>query len=255
MLKISFAKGLMLAGSAAAMVLTAVPVQAQLEQALSTAQQSTRNSQQAQKQVDAADDRASSAKREYVAVLQQKDNVELFVKQQDIYLQSQQGELDSLRFQLGTVEQIKQGMAPMMLRMVVELEDAVRADLPFRMDERLSRIERVKAYMADPDVSPAEQYRQILNAYKIEVNYGMGIDSYEGAHPTDAGQYVNFLRYGRLSLMYMTKDESEIGRYNMESGEWDVLDGAEAISVRRAIRVALGEAAPEMLSAPVVMGQ
>jgi hypothetical protein len=141
-----------------------------------------------------------------------------------------------------------------MLKMAAELEDSVNADLPFRLAERKARIERIKNVLADPEISPAEQYRQVLNGFKIEVTYGQGLDSYEGAHPTRPGNVVNFLRFGRTALLYISKDESEIARYNLSTRSWDVLDGAEALALRKAIRVANGEAAPEVVFAPVVVG-
>jgi hypothetical protein len=168
---------------------------------------------------------------------------------------SQESEIVSLRRQLGTVDQIKQGMSPMMLRMTVALEDSIKADLPFNINERLARMASVKAVLGDPDISPAEQYRRVLNAYKIEVTYGMGIDSYEGAHPTKAGNVVNFIRFGRTSLVYVSKDESEIAIYNLGNKGWDVLSGADAIQLRQAIRIAKGEAAPGVVFAPVLAGQ
>ena len=81
--------------------------------------------------------------------------------------------------QLGTVDQIKQGMSPMMLKMAAALEDSIDNDLPFNLKERKARMEDVKNTLVNPDVSPAEQYRRVLNAFKIEVSYGQGIDSYE----------------------------------------------------------------------------
>ncbi len=233
----------------------AAPASAQLESALSTAKASTAASASSQAQVAKLDDEADSMVREYRAVLQQKDNISLFVDQQDIYLQSQKGEIDSLNTQLNTVESIKQGMVPMMLKMAAAIEDAIKEDVPFRRAERLERVERLHKTLADPDVSPAEQYRQVLNAFKIEVAYGQGLDSYEGAHPEKPGNVVNFLRYGRVALVYMSKDESEVARYNIESKSWEQLDGGQALSVRKAIRVAKGEAAPDIVYAPISAGQ
>jgi len=184
-----------------------------------------------------ADDAADSAIREYRAVLQQKDNIALFVDQQDIYLRSQTAEIDSLNNQLDTVEQIKQGMSPMMLKMAAALEDSVNADLPFRLA-----------------VSPAEQYRQVLNGFKIEVTYGQGLDSYEGVHPTRPGNVVNFLRFGRTALLFISKDETEIARYNLETKSWDPIDSNQAIPLRKAIRIAKGESAPDLVFAPIVVG-
>ena len=249
MLKSSIAKRLMLATAAGLMMAT--PAIAQLDSALNTAKASTSASSASQQRVERLDDEADTAIREYRAVLQQTDNIALFVAQQDIYLQSQKSEIASLNRQLGTVEQIKQGMSPMMLKMAVEIEDAIKSDMPFNLAERLARVERVKNTLADPDVSPAEQYRQVLNAFKIEVSYGQGIDSYEGMHPTKPGNVVNYLRFGRVSLVYMTKDESEVGRYNIDTRSWDVLNGADALALRKAIRISKGEAAPDVVFAPV----
>lgn len=252
MLKSSIAKRLMLAGIAAGMLAT--PAMAQLDTALSIAKQSTSAAAASQRQVEQLDDQADNAVREFRAVLQQKDNIELFVAQQDIFRASQESEIASLRRQLGTVEQIKQGMSPMMLKMAAALEDSIRTDLPFNINERLARIENVKSVLGDPNVSPAEQYRRVLNAYKIEVTYGMGIDSYEGAHPTTAGNVVNFIRFGRTSLVYISKDEKDIGIYNLGSKSWQNLEGADSIQLRQAIRIAKGEAAPGLVFAPVLTG-
>jgi len=252
MLKSSIAKRLMLAGIAVGMLAT--PVQAQLDTALSVAKQSTAAAAAAQQEVERLDDTAGGAALEYRAVLQTTDNVRLVVARQDIFKASQDSEIASLRSQLGTVEQIKQGLSPMMLRMAYSLEDSVRSDLPFNINERLARIEDVKQKLSDPAISPADQYRRLLNAYKIEVNYGLGIESYEGAHPKRPGNVVNFIRFGRTSFVYVSKDESEIAVYDLEAGDWRNLEGANAIQLRQAIRIAKGEAAPGLVFAPVLTG-
>ena len=249
MLKSSIAKRLMLAGITAGMLVT--PAYAQLDTALSVAKSSTAAAAASQQRVEQLDDQADTAIREFRAVLQQKDNIELFVAQQEIFKANQDQQITSLNGQLNSVETVKQGMNPMMLKMAAELEDSIKGDLPFNINERLARIEDVKAVLGSPDITPAEQYRKVLNAYKIEVTYGLGIDSYEGAHPTRPGNVVNFVRFGRTSLVFMSKDESEISRYNLATGEWDELSGADAIQFRQAIRIAKGEAAPNLIYAPV----
>jgi len=251
MLKSSIAKHFLLLGAAG--LIMSGTAQAQLESALNTAKASSSASAASQQRIEGLDDEADQAVREFRAVLQQKDNIALFIAQQDVFLQSQKSEIASLGRQLGTVEQIKQGMSPMMLKMAAVIEDTIKADIPFNLSERLTRVERMKNVLADPDVSPAEQYRQVLNAFKIEVSYGQGIDSYEGMHPTRPGNVVNFLRFGRVSLVYMTKDESEVGRYNLETSSWDVLKGADALALRKAIRISKGEAAPDVVFAPVTV--
>jgi len=49
----------------------------------------------------------------------------------------------------------------------------------------------------------------------------------------------------------MTKDESEVGRFNIDTRSWDVLSGADELALRKAIRISKGEAAPDVVFAPV----
>ena len=234
------------------LLFAAAPAHAQLEQALQEAKSTTAAAAAAQRQIDDLDDRADAATREYAATLQQTDNLQLFVDRQDIFLESQRSELDSLRRQIATVESIKQGVVPMMLRMTVALEDFVAEDIPFRLSERQARVEDMKAILSDPSTSPAEQYRRILNAYEIETNYGYQVESYEGAHPSRPGNVVNFLRFGRTSWVYVSKDESEVAVYDLASRQWTPVSGADGIQLRQAIRVANEEAAPGVIYAPVI---
>jgi hypothetical protein len=249
MSKISIAKHLLLAGVTA--MAFSMPAHAQLEEALRTAKSSTAASAASQARVEQNDDDADSMVREYRAVLQQIDNIQLFVDKQDIYLKSQAKEIGSLNNQLANVENIKRGMVPMMLRMTAAIEDSINGDMPFLMNERQARLQRLKDVLANPNVSPAEQYRQVLNIYKIEVAYGQGLDSYEGPHPTKDGMKVDYLRYGRLALVYMTKDEKDIGYFDMSDRTWKDVPGNQALSIRQAIRVANEEAAPEVVIAPM----
>jgi len=162
MLKSSIAKRLMLA-SVAGLFMTS-PAFAQLESALTSAKASTSASAASQQRVESLDDEADTAVREFRAVLQQKDNIQLFVAQQDIFLQSQNSEIESLKRQLGTVEQIKQGMSPMMLKMAAAIEDSIKEDLPFNLAERQARVERVKAVLSDPESPQCFQNRGFLRA-------------------------------------------------------------------------------------------
>ena len=53
----------------------------------------------------------------------------------------------------------------------------------------------------------------------------------------------------------MSKDESELALYNMSTRDWDQIGGSQALQMRQAIRIAKGEAAPGIVTAPVILGQ
>ena len=136
--------------------------------------------------------------------------------------------------------------------------------------------------MADDKASAGEKYRNALNVYKIEVNYGQSLEAYKGNHPTsptirqgddrfekedDGSIKINektaqpveafdgdYLRYGRTALVYLSADGSDPLRYDLAAGEWVSVKGAGA-DIRRAIRISYGEVAPGVVMAPVVETQ
>ncbi len=239
----------MLAGACGLAV--AMPAQAQLDQALRIAKGSTAAAAASQQRIDDLDDAADTAVRDYRAILQQIDNMKLFVDQQQIYLDGQKEEIKSLKKQLNSVDAVKRGMVPMMFRMAAEIEDSVNSDMPFKLRERRARLDRMKAALADPGISPTEQYRQVLSVYKNEVAYGQGLSSYEGPHPKKAGNKVDYLMVGRMALIYLSKDEKDLGYYDLATKTWKPLDKSWVERLRQAIRVAKGQGQPTMVLAPV----
>ncbi len=79
---------------------------------------------------------------------------------------------------------------------------------------------------------------------------GETIASMADANELQDGDY---LRYGRLSLAYMQNDGSEVYRYNPASKEWTEMTGSRALDVRRAMKMAKGEAPPAVLQAPIYL--
>ena len=73
-------------------------------------------------------------------------------------------------------------------------------------------------------------------------------DSFEYENAFKDGSY---LHYGRLAFIYVQHDSSEAWRYNNDSKEWVQLDGAEVLNARRSVRIAKGESAPGVITAPI----
>jgi len=228
-----------------------VAAQAQLSTAIKTAERSTAAGAAAQARIDRIDDQVGDVVREYRAALQEKDTVALNVDQQKIFLKSQKNEIDSLNTQIERVGVIQAQLLPMMLRMIGSLEAFVANDVPFQMEERNARITKLKELAGDPNQSPAELYRQIINAYQIELSYGNQTTSYSeniliGGEP----RKVEFLRIGRVALIYTDSDQ-KMHIYNKAKGTYEDLPDGYKLDVQSATRIALEQKTPEVFPAPL----
>jgi hypothetical protein len=106
--------------------------------------------------------------------------------------------------------------------------------------------------MERADVTNAEKYRRILEAYQIENDYGRTIESYKGELETGGEtRTVNYLRIGRVALIYQTLDEKEAGAWIKEKGEWLELPNTYRTALRKGFRIARKQAAPDLLRVPI----
>ena len=229
----------------------AVPAQAQLREALNTGEQATRRAEQVQEQINQLDDQRTDLVREYRTVLQRTQAADLYAKQQQLVVESQEEEIASLTEQLGSIDDITAQTVPMLLGMIEDLKAFVAADLPFKMDERQLRLDALDGVMETPNVTPAEQYRLIMDAYQAEMEYGRTISTWQEEIDIDGNPTtVDMFLYGRVALVYMAPN-GKAARYNRASGEWESLPGKYASDITKAIRVAQAKAQQDVLFAPV----
>jgi len=126
-------------------------------------------------------------------------------------------------------------------------------DTPFLKVERQKRVKDLEALMSRADVSTSEKFRRVLEAYQIENEYGRTIESYNGNVSLEDGEElaVEFLRSGRLSLMYVSLDGKTFGRWDKASKKYIPLEGKYKSSLKQGLRVAKKQQAPSLLKIPV----
>jgi len=115
------------------------------------------------------------------------------------------------------------------------------------MEERTNRVAQLKEMMGRADVSTSEKYRRIVEAYQIEMEFGRTIESYQGKVDEKT---VDFLRAGRVSLMYQTLDGKETGYWDKTAKKW-VKDDDYTDAVRAGLKVAKKQAAPDFISVAI----
>lgn len=243
----------------AVMAFAVAPSSAQLNQAIDEAEGATRDAQQSQARIDQLDEQRGDLFREYRATLQRIDSQKLFVEQQRVFLQSQENELRDLESQIDTVEDVLAGLTSMPIDMIESLDQFIALDLPFLRDVRQARIARLRDLMDQPDVTPAEKYRQILQAYEIETDYGRFLRHYEGpkwdnpdVSPDVNAPTVDYLMIGRVAFIYMSQDESELAVWDADAGAWRELPDSFRLDIRQAIRMAKEVTTPDVFFAPVI---
>jgi hypothetical protein len=164
---------------------------------------------------------------------------------------SQTKTVTDMRAQLAEIENTHREVLPLMEKMVTTLEQFVALDVPFLVEERAKRVAGLKDLMARADVTNSEKYRRILEAHQIELDYGRTLEAYEGTlGEAESKRTVQFVRVGRVALLYQTLDGKETGYWDAAGKSW-VQDDSYAHDVKEALRVAKKQGAPDLLMLPV----
>lgn len=188
---------------------------------------------------------------QYRSELQRIDALRSYNHQMDQLVASQADEMAGLHGEIDSVELVMREVTPLMLAMIDALENFVELDIPFLQEEREGRIEGLRKLMSRSDITDAERYRRILEAYQIENEYGRTIETEQGELELDGRtRQVNFLRIGRISFLYQTLDGAETGVWDHANGRWSGSPESRS-AVRKGIRVARKQLAPDLLRLPV----
>jgi hypothetical protein len=150
------------------------------------------------------------------------------------------------------VDVINRQIFPLMERMIDGIEQSVNLDVPFLKQERTKRIDDLKNIMERSDVSVAEKFRKVMEAYQIEMDYGTTTDFYRETIELGDGSTrdYNILRIGRVGLYFQSDDTQITGRWDMDADGWVLDDGARN-EVRKGLRMARQLIAPELILVPI----
>ena len=205
-----------------------------------------------QKRIDDISDTTETLFAKYSNTLKQIDSIRVYNSQMRELIASQEMELASLQSQLDQVEVVGRSVMPLMLKMIDAYEALVELDLPFLLDERSKRITDLRKLMKRSDVTSAEKYRRIMEAYQIENEYGRTIEAYRSTLDLQGREAtVDFLRFGRIALVYQTPDGTEAGVWNHEKKTWEPLDPRYRGAIRDGLRIARKQAAPDLIRLPL----
>ena len=205
-----------------------------------------------QKEIDKLSDETGDLLEKYRTALKQIDAITVYNNQMRSLIASQEAEMASLGSQVDRVEIVGRSVTPLMLRMIAALDQFVKLDVPFLLEERTKRVDDLNRTMSRADVSTAEKFRQIMEAYQIENEYGRTIEAYRGTLKLgDRDITVDFLRFGRIALVYQSLDESQSGVWNKEARNWEELDSGYRSAIRNGLRIARKQAAPDLVRLPL----
>ena len=212
------------------------------------------DNKQAQAAVDGTAEQTHKLEKTYqdeVKVLEGLNMYNAMLKRQ---LDNQQGEIDKLNASINNATLVERQIMPLLERMVDALETFVEIDMPFLLTERRERISELRALLEKAEYTTSEKCRRVFEAYQIENEFGYTIEAYKGRVDVENAQFsVDFLRIGRVALVYRDLSGDKVGFWNKQQKRWQPLTERQyKRHISKGLKVAKEEISPELITMPVV---
>lgn len=212
--------------------------------------------QESQQRVNTLANETRDIDAEYERIARQIEGLQAYNKQLRTQISAQEKEIAKTEASIFKATEVDRQLLPLLNNMVSTYEELVEVSIPFAPKERAGRIKFLNETIDRADVAAAEKFRQVLDAYMTEMEYGSTIEAYNDVINVDGvDREVNILRLGRVGLYYQTAGREQTGMWDAQQGTWVPLDTEFRNGVYQAIRVANKLTAPSLLSLPLPQPQ
>ncbi len=223
-----------------------------LDRVLGAQQTRTRVAQESQERIDNVVKQTRSLEDQYKAILKEIEGLNVFNTLLQRQVDNQRAQMTELRDSIDQVEVINRQIVPIMVKMIDGLSQFVELDIPFLLDERRERVAGLRELMERQDVTVAEKFRKVTEAYQIENDFGRTIEAYKDNLPIGEGtRQVDVLRIGRIALLYQTEDGKISGAWDQDSGTWQELGNEYKNQIKSGLQIAKKQVAPDLLLLPI----
>ncbi|MBO6555846.1 MAG: DUF3450 domain-containing protein [Pseudomonadales bacterium] len=225
---------------------------ASLDEVLGVRSSTTVDGAKSQAKIDEVSEETRDLLQQYKTVMKVVDGLRVYNQQQRRLISNQEQELAELEESIDQVTVIERQIGPLIERMIENLEKFVDLDIPFLISERRERIDFLKDTLDRADVSVAEKFSQVLQAYQVENTYGTTIEAYtDTIELNGATRQVDMLKWGRVALVFQTPDGEVTGVWDNEARQWQILGDEFRRGVRDGLRIARKTMTANLVHLPV----
>lgn len=173
------------------------------------------------------------------------DHVQRMVNDQKVNIKS-------LQKQINGIDKIKQGVVPLMYKMIDTLEKFIELDVPMNIERRKERVANLRNVMSNSNVTTSEQFRLVLEAYEIEAGYGTIFDAYQAEMDFNGTTLTaDFVHMGRIAFVAQSLDGKRSWLWNNQKRAWEELSDEYLKPVKDAIAMARKQLPMDLTKLPV----
>ena len=139
-----------------------------VDETINTQVDASNESAELQIKIDELDIESKEIYFEYKDTLNEYKSLKNYDDQLSKIIEAQVEEIASINEQIDSLDDVNIDILPLLKRMVDALGKFISIDIPFLLDERMNRVKDLDDLIIRADVTTAEKFRKIFEAYQLE---------------------------------------------------------------------------------------
>ena len=206
----------------------------------------------AQKEIDSLDEQAKKLYYEFKDTVSEYEGLRRYDDQLEKIVFSQEDEIKDILAQIDSLDNVNKEILPFLKETVDSLRKFIELDMPFLKESRISRIDDLDSIILQSNVTTAEKFRKVFEAYQLEAGFGNTIETYPGFIDVDNQTItVDYFRIGRLGWYYRSANGRETGYWDKFSENWVHTGGKLNDEIKLALDIANRQTPPNFITLPV----
>ena len=206
----------------------------------------------AQKEIDSLDEQAKKLYYEFKDTVSEYEGLRRYDDQLEKIVFSQEDEIKDILAQIDSLDNVNKEILPFLKETVDSLRKFIELDMPFLKESRIARIDDLDSIILQSNVTTAEKFRKVFEAYQLEAGFGNTIETYPGFIDLDNQTItVDYFRIGRLGWYYRSANGRETGYWDKFSENWVHTGGKLNDEIKLALDIANRQTPPNFITLPV----
>ena len=206
----------------------------------------------AQKEIDNLDEQAKKLYYEFKDTVSEYEGLRRYDDQLEKIVFSQEEEINSILKQIDSLDNVNKEILPFLKETIDSLRKFVNLDIPFLKESRLARLDNLDSIILKSNVTTAEKFRKVFEAYQVETAFGNTIETYPGFIELEGQTItVDYFRMGRLGWYYRSANGKESGYWNKLEDSWVHTNGKLNDEIKLALDIANRQTPPNFITLPV----
>ena len=134
--------------------------------------QSSSLSIDAQEKIEELDEISKKVYFEYKDTLNEYKSLKNYDDQLSEIIDAQFTEISNINNQIDSLDDINIDILPLLKTMTNTLRKVINLDIPFLKEQRIERVNNLDELLLRADITTAEKFRKVFEAYQIEANFG-----------------------------------------------------------------------------------